>query len=118
MLNTAGLSYFEAEEQKVLKNIVTCENVAINIDFNILSKDDNNLKLVKDNCLIIYLKFTKEMLEKLNAKKSQQHTKLLVAYNEEDKVCSSFCDIVVQATGNTQKDCGKIISCIKNYYNI
>lgn len=117
MLSVAGKEYFDAEEQKVLKSIVSCENIVLNIDFVVLNKGEN-LKLVKETCLIIYLKFTKKLLEQQNKKTDEQQKKLLVAYDAENKICSGFADLIVEIGGNVQKDCKKITENIKKFYNI
>ena len=117
MLSVAGKEYFDAEEQKVLKSIVGCENIVLNIDFGVLNKAEN-LKIVKETCLIIYLKFTKKLLEQCNKTTGEQQKKLLVAYDAENKICSGFADLTVEIGGNVQKDCNKITQKIKNFYNI
>lgn len=117
MLQKAGKQYFETEEQKVLKSVCDCENIGINIDYNLVSKN-NNIDIIKNNCLVIYLKHTIDLLTSFNKSTSTQHTKLLVAIEEQDKICSSFCDLSVILTGDDKNDCNNIIKQIKKYYNM
>lgn len=117
MLNVAGQQYFNAEEQKVIKNVVTCENIGVNIDFYLTNKADN-LNIIKQNCLVVYLKFTKEILKKYNSIVGKQSSKLLVAYDAEDKICQSIADVVVDVSGNNKTDIKNIADKIKKYYKI
>lgn len=117
MLDSAGQEYFDSEEQKVLKSVVECENIGINIDFSILNKGEN-ISLVKDTCLVIYLRYSKQLIEKFNKHTTKQHTKLLVAYDIEDKICANYSDIVVDLTDNLNKNCENLINAIKKYYKL
>jgi shikimate kinase len=117
MLRLAGKSYFDSEEQKVIKNVVDCENIGVNIDFITLNKGEN-LQIVKNNCLLVYLCFGKDVLQKINKVAGSKNSKLLVAFNEEDKICKSFADIVVEINGNETADIKKITQSIKKYYKL
>ena len=115
MLDVAGKEYFDIEEQKVLKSVVECNNVGLNIDLCILNKGEN-LNIVKKTCLIMYLRYTKSIIEKLN--KNEQFTKPTFAYDAEDKIGKRFADIVVDLCGNIKTDCDNIIAQLKNYFEI
>lgn len=115
MLKVSGRQYFEEQQQKVVRSIAECENIALLVDLELLNVGDN-LQCVGENCLIVYLKFSKQFFEGKNKTSLQQNKKLLLAFEQEDKVCESLANITVTMEKGDKQECLKIIDKITQYY--
>ena len=54
-----GRDYLLKIEQKKVKEVCSYENTIVTMDYSILN-DDENIKTIKENCLLIYLKLNIE----------------------------------------------------------
>lgn len=116
MLNYAGKDYFEEQQQKVVKSIAECENICMLVDL-VLINNKNNLQCIKDNCLVVYLRYSKEYYQNKNIYSKEQNKKQLIAFETEDAICQKIADISVDVSGANKKDCNEIIKKITQYYN-
>ena len=115
MLKVAGKQYFEEQQQKIVKSVAECENIGLLVDLELLNVG-SNLKCVADNCLIVYLQFSKRFYQTKNKTSFEQSNKLLHAFEQEDKICESLADITVSMDKGEKQECLKIIDKIKQYY--
>ena len=115
-----GKEYFTKKETSVLKRLCTYENTLINIDYSLLN-NENNLKYLKDSCLLIYIKlnisrFKKEIVnDNLSNGKISMNIDL---FKDRDIICENNADIVVDCKDLNKKDIVEaIIVEILNYFD-
>ena len=111
-----GRDYLLKIEQKKVREVCTYENTIITLDYSILN-DDENIRTIKENCLLIYIKLDKDnFLKKFKAsKKSNDFNELL--FNDRDFICSNIADLTVECNELTQKESIELLlEEIKRYY--
>ena len=115
-----GKEYFTKKESSVLKRLCTYENTLINIDYSLLN-NEYNLKYIKDNCLIIYLKlnFARFKKELLNDNLSDGNISMNIdLFKDRDAICENNADIIVDCKELNKKDLvEEIIVEILNYFD-
>ena len=85
MFNTAGKEYFDKEKEKVVHSVCQYENSVICGTLDIMI---NNVNMLKENCLTIYLNIDKDLLEKIERKfEFSELSRLHLAYDEENSIC-------------------------------
>ena len=97
MLKSAGIEYFEKEKQKIIDAITDYDNSLFVCNLNTFFEKDNISKF-KPNCVVIYLRFDRNCLE--NIEQNYEIKRRLYAFEEEDKLCVHFADIVVDMDYN------------------
>jgi shikimate kinase len=117
MLNLAGKNYFDSEAQKIVFQIASCENTCIVCSFDLLNTNDN-FDIIKNKCVIVYLKHSKEQLEKLSKKSGGEFEHLSLAWEVENQICNDMADIVIPASCNENADIKNIIDSVKKYFSV
>jgi len=114
-----GKDYLAKKENSILKRICTYENTLVNIDYSMLN-NNSTLEFVKDNCLIIYIRFDidkyiKQLREEnISFEEKQIYSEL---YPDRDYLCSNMADLVVLSEKEDEKEISdEIFNAILSYY--
>ena len=97
-----GKEYLLKEEMSIIKRICTYEDTIINMDFANLN-NETNLKNIKDNCLVLYLRLSHDKYGIELSKENQSftsHQLNMDLYEDRDIICSKVCDVVVDCDNN------------------
>ena len=92
-----GLEYLQKEEKSIIKRVCSYDNTLINIDYALLNNDDL-CKIVKDNCLLIYLGLSIDGF--VQEQKNELISESLISINKEvfedrDYLCKNISDIII-----------------------
>lgn len=97
MEEVCGRDYLSKRESSIIKRLCTYENTLINMNYSMLN-NEKNLNIIKDNCLLIYLKMNKDRY-----KNEIQKDNLSIGafamnvdiFEERNVLCEKYADIVV-----------------------
>ena len=97
MLEKAGQQYYDENEAKTIKTVSGYDDTILTLNLSTLNKS-NYLDIIKQNSLIIYIRLDFETFMNLN---KTENSKALVkineiAFDDRDKLISSFADIIVE----------------------
>lgn len=98
MKEKCGIEYLIKQEQKAIKDCFEFENAVINFPYEYFCTEEIYL-LFKQNSIVIYLKHSKQTLEKLNQNESPSNT---ICYNERNKTLSQISDFII-SVGNKKQ---------------
>jgi shikimate kinase len=102
-----GDGYIHKVERSKVKAVNTFENTLFTMDYSLLN-DDFNLKFTQDNSFIIYLKLSKEEIDKIADKDSVSGI-IFDIYEFRDKLCEKYCDFVINCDGEEESQIIKMI---------
>ena len=92
-----GVEFLVKEEISIIKRTCTYDNTLICIEYPLLNNSEI-LKIVKDNCLLIYLGTTQDRFDKeLDRYEQSASIKLIEkdAFEDRDYLCRKMADLVV-----------------------
>lgn len=116
---TCGKEYIRNVEATKIKTVTTYDNSVITVNFHALN-NEKNLKYIKENTLLIYLKLSKDELgDKLNLdiNKDAQIKLAETVFEDRDYILSKVCDIIINVKGLQDKQVVKLIGkSILDYY--
>lgn len=98
MKEKCGIDYLIKQEQKAIKDCYEFENAVINFPYEYFCTEEI-YSLFKQNSTVVYVKFSKQTLEKYNQSESPSN---LICYNERNKLLSQISDIVI-TVGNKKQ---------------
>lgn len=112
--------YIQKLESKKIKTVASYENTVITLDYSALTNNDN-YEIIKNDCLIIYLKTTKEFykksLQEQELTKSQKTININL-YKDRDYISSKVSDIIIKLNAkNIDNVLDIIIKETLSYYN-
>ena len=114
-----GIDFLLKEQVSIIKRTCSYENTLMCIEYPLLNNEDI-LKLVKDNCLLIYLGMTKDRFkEELDKTKESNSVKIIEtdAFNDRDIICRNMADVVIDCDlADMTILLNKIIDKIVEYY--
>lgn len=100
-----GKEYLVKEELSVIRRACSFDNTIINIDYVNLN-NETALTYLKDSCLIIYLKLSKEEFKKEINKDGQTFNQMIISndlFDDRDLICSTLADIEVEIVDTTME---------------
>jgi shikimate kinase len=118
-LAVGGNAYLEKEEDKLIKRLASYNNAFITIDFGSFNRADN-ADILKENSLVVYLKFLeKDYIKLLKKEKSGSGFDLdKKVFKKRDEIMASKSDVVVTLKNANKKDIVKaFLLAVNNYYN-
>lgn len=92
-----GVEYLLKQERSIVRRVCSYDNTLINVDYSCLN-NDNNLEVIRDNCLIIYLKLNeKRFIKELEKENINNNVKNIDKdlFHDRDFLCNKFSDISV-----------------------
>lgn len=109
-----GDDYVHKVERSKVKMVSTFENTLFTMDYSLLN-DENSLNVVKENSYVIYLKLSKENLQKVVKFDNKISGESLIydVYEFRDKLCTKYADFVVDCNDLTPKE---IVQKIENNF--
>jgi len=96
--NNIDINLLEKKQKELLNDINNYENTTIFCNFELLTQS-NNLEIIKNNAILVYLKVDKDEFQKDNLSFN-----LGYAFDFEDKFCEQNCDIKIEITKDTKID--------------
>lgn len=115
-----GIEYLLKEEIKIINRISCFENTLINIEYSNLN-NESNLKSIRDNCLIVYLRLDSERFEKELLKDNLTTNQSTIAkdlFVDRDFICKNISDIFINCLDLKTEDIIEIIiDQILKYYS-
>ncbi|MDD4210851.1 MAG: shikimate kinase [Clostridia bacterium] len=117
-LALGGYAYLQQEEDKLIKRLSTYNNSFITIDFSMFNRE-KNLAYLKENSLIVYLKFfEKDYIKLLKKEKTGAQFELdKKLFEKRDELMTEYSDLVVSLINTNKKDVLKaFLSAVNNYY--
>lgn len=103
---TCGSDYVRKLEASKIKTVTSYDNSIITVNYNALN-NETNLKYVKDNTLLIYLRLSKdELTKKLNHDMSETSLLKLTesVFEERDFILSRISDITINIKNLTDTE--------------
>lgn len=115
-----GIEFLIKEEMSIIKRTCTYDNTLICIEYPLLNNNEI-LKIVKDNCLLIYLGTTQEKFNnELDRIEENNSIKIIEkdAFEDRDFLCRKMADLVVDCE-DLQMDLliNRIVEKIVEYYS-
>ena len=115
-----GIEFLIKEEVSIIKRTCTYDNTLICIEYPLLNNNEI-LKIVKDNCLLIYLGTTQENFNnELDRIEENNSIKIIEkdAFEDRDFLCRKMADLVVDCE-DLQMDLliNRIVEKIVEYYS-
>ena len=115
-----GIEFLIKEEVSIIKRTCTYDNTLICIEYPLLNNNEI-LKIVKDNCLLIYLGTTQENFNNELDKIEENNSIKIIekdAFEDRDFLCRKMADLVVDYE-DLQMDLliNRIIEKIVEYYS-
>lgn len=115
-----GIEFLIKEEVSIIKRTCTYDNTLICIEYPLLNNNEI-LKIVKDNCLLIYLGTTQENFNNELDKIEENNSIKIIekdAFEDRDFLCRKMADLVVDCE-DLQMDLliNRIIEKIVEYYS-
>lgn len=116
-----GLEYLHKEEYSIVKRICTYDNTLIFIDYALLNRPEI-LKVVSDNCLLLFLSVNKDRYITLLDRSGLGDTMITInqdVFHDRDSICRSIADIIVECEELSEVDIiEKTIKQIISYYSL
>lgn len=116
---TCGKEYVRGLEAAKIKTVTTYDNSIITVNYNALN-NETNLRYVKENTLLIYLRLSKdELTAKLNHDVDESNLVRLAetVYEERDFILNRICDITINVKNLTDTEVVKMLGkSILDYY--
>ena len=118
-LSIGGTAFLEKEEDKLIKRLASYNNTLMTINFGSFNRDEN-ANVLKQNSLIVYLKFLEKDYIKL-LKKEKTGTQFELEkkiFEKRDEIMAKHSDVVVSLQNANKKDIVKaFLLAVKTYYN-
>ena len=121
VLDNFGSKYYEKIEKQTLNEIKNFENTVVVSNAPTLFSQEN-LKKIKNNCLILYLQINFKVFKKIKNENVADFNKAKlimdeIVFAERDKLYCQNADIVVDGSSlKLKKAMKKAVKGIKNYY--
>ena len=114
MLQSAGKDYFERQQVKTIKSLAQYDNSLLRANIELILKD-NNIQVFRQNCLTLYIKLSKSLLNQFESKDNFEITRPIFAAEQEDVFCSQNCDILIDAVNDDESTIKIIKNALKSY---
>ncbi|MGN0960821.1 MAG: shikimate kinase [Christensenellales bacterium] len=119
MGEVCGVDYLLKEEKSIIRRVCSYDNTLINIEYSTLNIE-NNLDIVKNNCLIIYLKLNERRFQKEQTRENINNNVKNInkdLFHDRDFICNKLADIIVDCDDYKDNDLiDIIIEKILKYY--
>ena len=106
-----GIEYLMKEERSVIRRVCSYDNTLINIDYSCLN-NEYNIEVIRENCLIIYLKLDEKRFKKEQDKESINQSVKEINQDllkDRDFMCCKFADITVDCEEYNENELSDII---------
>lgn len=120
MEEVCGKDYLEKKETSIIKRICSYENTILNVEYQLLNSDIN-FEILKNSCIIVYLKIDKNKYKSLELCKNVSSSVKLInldLFEDRTFICEKKADIVVdclELSGKELQD--KFLEEIVKYYS-
>lgn len=115
-----GVEYLQKEERSIINRICSYDNTIVNIEYSSLN-DDSTLKVVRDSCLLVYIKLNKDrfILEQNKESISENVKNIsLDVFEDRDFICKRISDITINCLDLKEDELiDMIIQQILKYYS-
>lgn len=106
-----GIDYLLKEERSIIRRICTYDNTIINVDYSCLN-NDSNVEVIRDNCLIIYLRLNEKRFQKEQDKENINSNIKGInkdLFHDRDFICNKIADITVDCENHKDNELIEII---------
>lgn len=114
-----GVEYLMNEERSVIRRVCSYDNTLVNIDYSCLN-DERNIEVVKDNCLIVYIRLDEKRFKKEQSKENINQSLKEInkdLFEDRDFMCCKLADISVDCEEYEENELVDIvIENILNFY--
>ena len=114
-----GIDFLIKEQVSIIKRTCSYDNTLMCIEYQVLNNEEV-LKMIKDNCLLIYLGIPEDRFkQELNKYEESKSVKIIEtdAFKDRDYLCRNMVDLVVDAEKQDNNVLiTKIIDKIVEYY--
>lgn len=111
MEEICGKEYLLREEHSIISRICTYDNTLINIDYKNLN-NETNLNTIKEKCLLIYLRMSKEKFKQEQEKENLTLNQRLIEndlFDDRDFICKNISDMTINCTDLTEEQLINVI---------
>ncbi len=119
VVDICGKEYLEKQERKKIKQVATFENTLLSLRFALLN-DESNMNVLKEHCLMIYLKLDLETYEKkISRSKKDKLNKIinLSVFDERNELLEEKADLIIDCSGlDLNKSANLVKEKILGYY--
>ena len=119
MEEVCGKDYLEKKETSIIKRICTYENTILNVEYQLLNSDIN-FEILKNACIIVYLKIDKNRYWSLESHENLSNSVKLInsdLFEDRNFICEKKADIVVDCLELSGKELhDKFLEEIVKYY--
>ena len=102
MEDVCGKDYLERKESSILKRICTYEDTVLNVEYSLLNKDIN-YTYIKNSCVIVYLKLSKDRYKKIQDSENLSDSVKIInwdLFDDRNFICEKKSDLII--------DCGEL----------
>lgn len=106
MEELCGKDYLERKESSILKRICTYEDTILNVEYTLLNNDENYTYL-KNSCVIVYLKLSKNRYKKIQDNENLSDCVKMInldLFDDRNFICEKKSDMVVDCSELSGKD--------------
>ena len=106
MEELCGKDYLERKESSILKRICTYEDTILNVEYTLLNNDENYTYL-KNSCVIVYLKLSKNRYKKIQDNENLSDSVKMInldLFDDRNFICEKKSDMVVDCSELSGKD--------------
>lgn len=116
-----GIEFLMKEQVSIVKRVCSYDNTLMTIQYPLLNNSDI-YKLIKDNCLLIYVGVSKKMYDKdIDFVENSKTAKIIEkdAFEDRDFLCKKMSDISISCDDNMNIDesITKIVEKIVEFYS-
>lgn len=110
-----GREYLLKIEKNKVKTVTSYENTLLSLDYSVLN-NDSIIENIKDNCVIIYLKYSSDYVKSRLKKTDGIEYEL---FEDRDYICTQMADIIVHCDDlPTNKIIEQTTTKLQDYYNV
>ena len=118
---TCGKEYLQKLQRGCVKRASSFENSILTMNYYLLN-DDVNLQNVRNNCLIIYLKLSKDSYTRKNRYNKIDKLKNILddfVFDERNKICEQIADITIDVSNKSYLQASNLVKeKLLEYYNL
>lgn len=106
MEELCGKDYLERKESSILKRICTYEDTILNVEYTLLNNDENYTYL-KNSCVIVYLKLSKNRYKKIQDNENLSDCVKMInldLFDDRNFICEKKSDMVIDCSELSGKD--------------
>ena len=97
-----GTEYLIKKEKDIVRNICSYENSLLTLNYSVLNNEEN-IKNIRDNCLLIYLRFDRPNYVSSMKKVEKDEPLSEDVFNDRDFICKNISEFTIDCNAALSK---------------